>query len=159
MAIAQENATNTTQEEKTQVIKLDDYNTVKSYHIENKTTFVVTIKTERQTLVKVSDGFGGIEETGASNIPSKTMTLNEGTNTIRFDATSFKGYITIGISSPHNGIRLSERTKGSSIFDTSVSGDTSAGFFIVGTLMGITLVVGVAIQRRKNLDTETTREI
>jgi len=163
IALAQENTTTTTATTtktptETSVLQIDETTVLKDYEFTDKGV-ILYIEAERVRRMKLSDGFALAISSGAKEIPTKTLTLNEGENKVKMDLSTYNGMKGIVIATTGGTVGITEKTGGTSMF----SGETSRQNIVIagigGGLFGVTLVGVTAWKRQYGISGNVEREL
>jgi len=160
IAIAQEttNTTTSSNEPDSSVLQIDDTTTLKDYEFSSEGV-TLYIQADRVRRIKLTDGYALDGTTGAKEIPSKTLTLEEGQNVIQMDLTTVNGKQGVYIATTSGTIGINERTGATSMFSGQTSTRNTVISGIGGGLFGVSLVGVMAYKRRYGISENVEREL
>lgn len=154
-AIAQENKSST-ETPQSNVIKIDGFVTVSDYQfIDNQ--IKITFSVDRSSRIKISDAFAIAKATGASEIPAKTLTLDQGKNTVQMEVSTYKGIQGVAIATANGQIGITKQSGGGPILEGNSPNTFLIYSSIVGAISGISLVGIVVWGRRTKLSRNIER--
>jgi hypothetical protein len=153
---AQQNATsdNSTNNQ-TSVMQIDNQVTLVNYEF-NEDTVTITVRASQPAAMKISDMF--VRGTGATEIPTKTVTLTKGTSEIEMETTAFNGLRGVVIATTGGTVGITDRSS-TQLFTGSYGGGTVFIIGIVGAIVGVSVVLIASYRREFSISSNVEREL
>lgn len=95
------------QENQTEGIEIDGFTTILDYEFSDG-QITLTIESEIQQSITLSDALAGVGQEGITEIPTTTKTLESGVNEIEFDVTEYRGDSAVSFSTPRASVMISD---------------------------------------------------
>lgn len=155
-AIAQENATQTTNNEESSIMAFseEDRTRILDYSFDGN-TLSITMESEYARTVVISDMF--VKGGGVSQVPRKRMTISKGVSEITFDVTEWNGNKGATIATSNGAIAVTSASGGGGNLPGGFSGETVVVFLSMGMLGGIGIVGIVMYKKQIDYTSESER--